>query len=88
MAEKISKPTNPASVDTSGWNVAGSNLKMTVLDGYVFLAFPLPTDKSKLPITAGSLGKPKQNRAVASSHGNITVTGTDVKLGLNAFTPA
>ena len=76
-----------ASVDTSTWADLGTNLKYHVLDGVVFLAIPVPTDKNKLPMTEGSHGKvpAKQNRQVATSHGNTVIPGTAIKIGVNAF---
>jgi hypothetical protein len=39
---------------------------------------------------AVSLGASKSGKTemVATTHGNITIPGTDVKLGLNAYRPA
>lgn len=80
--------------DTTSWFDLGTNLKAHFIDGILFLAIPVPADKSKLPVTNGSavkaVEKPgsKLNVQVASSHGNVVVPGTGgMKLGLNAFAP-
>lgn len=80
-------------IDTTAWVDLGTNLKSHIFEGMLFLAIPVPADKSKLPVTGGSIAKQakdgpgaKINRQVASSHGNVVVPGTGgLKLGLNAF---
>lgn len=80
--------------DTTAWFDLGTNLKAHVIDNMLFLAIPVPTDRTKLPVTGGSAAKQikdpgaKLNAQIASSHGNVVVPGTGgVKLGLNAFAP-
>lgn len=71
-------------INTSNWESAGRNLKYTTIDNVLHIAVPIDP-KSVASAPASSSGKSK---SIGSTLGNVGVTGTEVKFGVNVYTKA
>ena len=72
-----------AGVDTSAWHNAGRNVKFTTLDGMLFIAVPITADV----IAASPVSASGKSKSVGSTLGNVGIPGTNVKMGVNVYTP-
>lgn len=76
-------PTATPTVDTSKWTIAGRNVRYTTMDGLLFIAVAVD-DKT---IAASPTSKSGKSKSVGSTEGNISIAGTSIKVGVNAYQP-
>lgn len=75
--------TAAATVDTATWTAAGRNIRYTVESGLLFIAIPIDDATiAKAPMSGSG-----KSRSVGSTEGNVSVAGTSVKIGVNAYVP-
>jgi len=84
----MATPKTPAAApsltpDTASWQTAGRNVRYTTLEGMLFIAVPITDDAIK----ASPTSKSGKSKSVGSTEGNVTIAGTNVKMGVNVYTP-
>lgn len=79
MADK--NPTT-AKPDTSAWTQHGRNVRTHLVDGMLFIA--VATDKAAYKNIAPTA---KGNVTIASTLGNVSLDGVNLKMGLNIYGP-
>lgn len=69
-------------IDTSSWETVGRNLRFATIDGTLFIAVPID-EKSIKGAPVSATGKSK---VIGSTLGNVSVTGSEIKFGVNVYT--
>lgn len=76
------KAMSDDNIDTSSWETVGRNLRFATIDGTLFIAVPIDEKSIKgAPVSASG-----KSKVIGSTLGNVGVTGSEIKFGVNVYT--